>query len=211
MRGNSPTGAGTPPHKFQFTPLCEGRRNTLLAHVVGAGKFQFTPLREGRRQPQTVLRQNCISIHTLREGRRCPVFEIRPRVQFQFTPLREGRQPERVLTSLTFTFQFTPLREERPRPPSSWKTPKRFQFTPLREGRPFRIAAFFYPPGVYALMLGTALGGVATFGPKALVQKQRGPPGAIAKLRKAGQRQILGIIHGRTSLRRRAARSRQWG
>ena len=115
---------------------------------------------------------------------------------FQFTPLREGRQPERVLTSLTFTFQFTPLREGRPRPPSSWKTPKRFQFTPLREGRPFHITAFFYPLCVYALMLGTALGGVAAFGPKAHVQKQCGPPGAVAKLRKIGQRQILGIIHG---------------
>ena len=71
-----------------------------------------------------------------------------------------------------------------------------FQFTPLREGQPFHIAAFFYPLCVYALMLGTALGGVAAFGLKALIQKQRGPPGAIAKLRKVGQRQILGLIHG---------------
>ena len=59
-----------------------------------------------------------------------------------------------------------------------------------------RIAAFFHPLCVYTLMLGTALGGVAAFGPKALIQKQRGPPGAVAKLRKVGQRQILGLIHG---------------
>ena len=56
--------------EFQFTPLREGRRQSLCERCHDE-KFQFTPLREGRR----------------RRMRFVPIA-----LRFQFTPLREGRR-----------------------------------------------------------------------------------------------------------------------
>ena len=143
--------------------------------------FQFTPLREGRRASVVgVVCADAISIHAPPRGATRAVmppitvtvyFNSRPSARgdmisvalrsstslFQFTPLREGR---RVLHTLSFLrrvisihapprgatpcrrapsgvglFQFTPLREGRRKALFASACVAQFQFTPLREGR----------------------------------------------------------------------------
>ena len=77
--------------QFQFTPLREGRRSSLM-NSLSRILFQFTPLREGRRKnPEKICN-----------------FGL-----FQFTPLREGRLRRKVALTSDCKFQFTPLREGR--------------------------------------------------------------------------------------------------
>ena len=143
--------------QFQFTPLREGRRYTIiggdaddyfnsrpsargdaiLCTMSIRGAFQFTPLREGR----------------LAQNRHYKA----PKLIFQFTPLREGRphrgrfNPDALYFnsrpsargdvfempdfSDSAAFQFTPLREGRHQNGANVNTSFVFQFTPLREGR----------------------------------------------------------------------------
>ena len=147
-------------HKFQFTPLREGRQRPIIGTVffeisihapprgatiascnkVNTRRFQFTPLREGRLS-------SCVSRGDANK--------------FQFTPLREGRRKfSRAHHVSAPRFQFTPLREGRRHqhagrhhqaisihaPPRGATASARFsqssflfQFTPLREGRPRRM------------------------------------------------------------------------
>ena len=85
-----PTKSGR--HRFQFTPLREGRLRWWGRDGRRGGKFQFTPLREGR--------------HACNP---CYITITR----FQFTPLREGRLNPSPLRAAVPLFQFTPLREGR--------------------------------------------------------------------------------------------------
>ena len=130
-------------HKFQFTPLREGRpapapdnsqAQFISIHAPPRGAtdveyvnywqiiFQFTPLREGRRSVALVP-INCNL--------------------FQFTPLREGRRVIRSgSATVTAAFQFTPLREGRHLDCNHHGRGDGFQFTPLREGRQQKICNF---------------------------------------------------------------------
>ena len=108
------TWQSTPSHKFQFTPLREGRQAFYFPFCRGY-KFQFTPLREGRRQSL------CERCHD---------------EKFQFTPLREGRLPFCVLFSCFLYFNSRPSARGDCYQFLSISQIYLFQFTPLREGRP---------------------------------------------------------------------------
>ena len=122
---------------FQFTPLREGRRVTLVPAVLLLIQFQFTPLREGR-----LFRFNVavygffISIHAPARGATVADDQFVRGIIFQFTPLREGRLSTAFANMVDVEFQFTPLREGRPRASLPVMRFFIFQFTPLREGRP---------------------------------------------------------------------------
>ena len=100
-------------------------------------RFQFTPLREGR--PDSVryhFYTRKISIHAPPRGATKLTQLESSFNQFQFTPLREGRPQQIAEGKLNALFQFTPLREGRRRTTKRGTAAQLFQFTPLREGRP---------------------------------------------------------------------------
>ena len=94
-RGATPVGmAILPPKLFQFTPLREGRRNSLRGCVRPTSYFNSRPSARGDCRGRCSARAGGI---------------------FQFTPLREGRLIIRNLWIILWIFQFTPLREGRPK------------------------------------------------------------------------------------------------
>ena len=161
---HAPAGGATrgcerrqPAHRFQFTPLREGRRQQN-AEKRNHAYFNSRPCGRGDAVQHDNFLWQGISIHAPAGGATPSSGRIAQLYLFQFTPLREGRQKLRVSTQRLPLFQFTPLREGRridldrhfchgfnfnSRPCGRGDAvgvehigaALLFQFTPLREGR----------------------------------------------------------------------------
>ena len=76
--------------KFQFTPLCEGRRY-VAGDFLPVQYFNSRPSARGDEKNLRDLRQEEISIHAPPRGATAVNSPVIVPSRFQFTPLREGR------------------------------------------------------------------------------------------------------------------------
>ena len=76
---------------FQFTPLREGRLETLWEKAVSQQSFNSRPCVRGDATPLINLLNSGFQFTPLREGRPTTTSAVLSPLMFQFTPLREGR------------------------------------------------------------------------------------------------------------------------
>ena len=122
--------------RFQFTPLREGRPDSVRYHFYTRKISIHAPPRGATKLTQLESSFNQFQFTPLREGRPQQIAEGKMNALFQFTPLREGRPQQFAEGKMNALFQFTPLREGRRRTTKRGTAAQLFQFTPLREGRP---------------------------------------------------------------------------
>ena len=124
-------------HKFQSTPLREGRRWMTSAPYSWAICFNPRPCGRGDVKILVLGYEIDVSIHAPAGGatlRRWWVRSTSPCFNPRPCGRGDGNSPEGAGT--IGSFQSTPLREGRPRKARARNKPMMFQSTPLREGRP---------------------------------------------------------------------------